>query len=65
MPEFLIKNGHVFDPVQGIRGDKKDIAIKDGRIVEKVGPSAKVIDASDMTVMAEASMTIPTWQAPR
>ena len=37
MPEFIIRNGHVFDPVQGITGDKKDIAIKDGRIVEKVG----------------------------
>jgi len=29
MSEYIIKNGHVFDPVQGIKGDKKDISIKD------------------------------------
>ena len=45
MSEYIIKNGHVFDPVQGIKGDKKDIAIKDGKIVDKVGSGAKVIDA--------------------
>ena len=54
MSEFIVRNGHVFDPVQGIRGDRKDIAIKDGRIVEKVGASAKVVDATGMTVMAGA-----------
>ncbi|RQD79810.1 MAG: formylmethanofuran dehydrogenase subunit A [Methanocalculus sp. MSAO_Arc1] len=52
MAEYLIKNGFVFDPVQGIDGDKKDIAIKDGKIVEKVGSGAKEIDASGKTVMA-------------
>ena len=35
MSEFIIRNGHVFDPVQGIKGDKKDIAVKDGKIVEQ------------------------------
>ncbi|MFA4861901.1 formylmethanofuran dehydrogenase subunit A [Methanoregula sp.] len=54
MSEFIIKNGHVFDPVQGIKGDKKDIAVKDGKIVDKVGSGAKVIDAKDKTVMAGA-----------
>jgi formylmethanofuran dehydrogenase subunit A len=54
MSEFLIKNGYVFDPVQGIKGDRKDIAVKDGKIVEKVGSGAKVIDAKDKTVMAGA-----------
>ena len=54
MSEYIIKNGHVFDPVQGIKGDKKDIAIKDGKIVDKVGSGAKVIDASGKTVMAGA-----------
>ena len=52
MSEILIKNGFVFDPVQGIKGDKKDIAIKDGVIVESVSSAAKVIDAAGMTVMA-------------
>ena len=28
MSEYIIKNGRVFDPVQGIKGDKKDIAVK-------------------------------------
>ncbi|MDP3397376.1 MAG: formylmethanofuran dehydrogenase subunit A [Methanoregula sp.] len=54
MSEYLIKNGHVFDPVQGIKGDKKDIGVKDGKIVDKVSSSAKVIDASGKTVMAGA-----------
>jgi len=54
MAEFIIKNGHVFDPVQGIKGDKADVAIKDGKIVDKVSSSAKVIDAKGKTVMAGA-----------
>lgn len=54
MSEYIIKNGHVFDPVQGIKGDKKDIAVKDGKIVDKVGSSAKTIDAKGKTVMAGA-----------
>ena len=52
MAEYLIKNGFVFDPVQGINGDKKDIAIRDGKFVESVGAGAKVIDAAGKTVMA-------------
>ena len=54
MSEYIIKNGHVFDPVQGIKGDKADVAIKDGKIVDKVGSGAKVIDAKGKTVMAGA-----------
>jgi formylmethanofuran dehydrogenase subunit A len=54
MSEYVIKNGHVFDPVQGIKGDKAEVAIKDGKIVEKAGSGAKVIDAKGMTVMAGA-----------
>ncbi len=34
MSEFLIKNGFVFDPLQGIKGDRMEIAVKDGKIVE-------------------------------
>lgn len=50
--ELLIKNGYVFDPLNGINGEKMDIAIKDGKIVENVNEShAKIIDASGMTVM--------------
>ena len=36
MTEILIKNGFVFDPINKINGEKMDIAIKDGKIVEKV-----------------------------
>ncbi len=52
MSELLIKNGKVFDPINGVKGDLMDIAIKDGKIVESVSSGAKVIDASGMTVMA-------------
>jgi len=52
MSEMLIKNGYVFDPISGIKGDKTDIAIKDGKIVEKVSSKAKIIDAAGKTVMA-------------
>ena len=52
MTELLIKNGFVFDPKNGINGEKMDIAIKDGKIVEKVNArKAKIIDATGLTVM--------------
>jgi len=50
--ELLIKNGAVYDPINGIAGDKMDIAIKDGKIVERVSSSASVIDAGGRLVMA-------------
>ena len=34
MTELLIKNGFVFDPLNKINGEKMDIAIKNGKIVE-------------------------------
>ena len=44
--ELLIKNGFVYDPINGINGEKMDIAIKDGKIVESVHEKrAKKIDA--------------------
>ncbi len=49
--ELLIKNGFVYDPINGINGEKMDIAVKDGKIVKDVGRNAKVIDASGMVVM--------------
>jgi len=56
MAEYIIKNGHVFDPLQGIKGDKADVAIKDGKIVKdnQVSSKAKTIDAKGKTVMAGA-----------
>ncbi len=51
MTEMLIKNGFVFDPINKIDGEKLDIAVKNGKIVEKVSSKAKVIDAQGFTVM--------------
>jgi formylmethanofuran dehydrogenase subunit A len=51
MPELLIRNGYVFDPLHRIEGERMDIAVKDGKIVESVGRKARVLDASGMTVM--------------
>ncbi|UUX91566.1 formylmethanofuran dehydrogenase subunit A [Methanoplanus endosymbiosus] len=55
MAEYIIKNGFVVDPTQGINCEKMDVAVKDGKIVdasEVMG--AKVIDASGKLVMAGA-----------
>jgi formylmethanofuran dehydrogenase subunit A len=52
MAEILVKAGFVIDPTRKIDGDVGDIAIKDGKIVDKVSSSAKVIDAKGKVVMA-------------
>jgi formylmethanofuran dehydrogenase subunit A len=50
--ELLIKNGFVFDPINGIKGEKMDIAVLNGKIVETVNDrNAKIVDASGLTVM--------------
>nr|MDO8081587.1 formylmethanofuran dehydrogenase subunit A [Candidatus Freyarchaeota archaeon] len=53
MAELLIKNGYVYDPTNNIDGEKIDIAIKDGKVVEasKLSKKAQVIDAAGMVVM--------------
>ncbi|TFG05510.1 MAG: formylmethanofuran dehydrogenase subunit A, partial [Promethearchaeota archaeon] len=51
MSDLIIKNGIVYDPLNGIDGEKKEIHIKDGKVVEKVNGDAKIIDASGMIVM--------------
>lgn len=49
--ELLIKNGSVFDPLNKINGEKMDIAVKNGKIVEAVDEhKAKIINASGLTV---------------
>ncbi len=51
--ELLIANAVVYDPVNGIDGEKVDIAVKDGRIVETSElKEPKVLDASGMMAMA-------------
>jgi formylmethanofuran dehydrogenase subunit A len=50
--ELLIRNGFVFDPVNGINGEKMDIAIHDEKIVASVNErKARKIDAHGMIVM--------------
>ena len=51
---LLIKNGYVYDPLNKIDGEKVNIAIKNGKIVEEsqINPlEAKVIDATNKIVM--------------
>ncbi|HUI39383.1 MAG TPA: formylmethanofuran dehydrogenase subunit A [Methanothrix sp.] len=52
---MIIKNGCVFDPLNDIGGDIKDIFIRGGKVVEGLfgaeARDAKVIDARGMTVM--------------
>ncbi len=51
MSELLVGNGYVYDPLNRIDGEKMDIAIRNGVVVENVSSSAKVVDASGMIVM--------------
>lgn len=51
MSGLVIKNGLVFDPINGIDGEKKDIYIEDGKIVGSPVKNAKEIDASNLIVM--------------
>lgn len=46
-----IRNGTVYDPANGIEGEKMDIFVCDGKIVGEIKPD-KIIDATDKTVMA-------------
>ncbi|MFX1398741.1 MAG: formylmethanofuran dehydrogenase subunit A [Promethearchaeota archaeon] len=48
---IIIKNGLVYDPLNSIDGEKQEIHVKNGVIVEKVeAEDAKVIDASGMII---------------
>ncbi len=46
-----IINGEVYDPLNGINGGIKEICIRDGKIVDEVPNTAKIIDASNLVVM--------------
>ena len=45
-----IINGEVYDPINGINGEVRDICVQDGRIVADA-PGAPTIDAAGMVVM--------------
>jgi len=49
---LLISNGFVYDPLNGIDGERMSLCVKGGKIVEDIDErEAKVIDASGMVVM--------------
>lgn len=50
--EYLLKNGIVYDPVNSINGEKKDVMVKDGKIVDTVSSNAKILDVNNKIVMA-------------
>ncbi len=51
----IIRNGYVFDPLNGINGEVSDIFIKDGKVVSSLSSAqqrdATIIDATEKTVM--------------
>ena len=51
MSTIRIVNGTVYDPINNINGEIKDICIEDGRIVESVPEDASRIDAQGMVIM--------------
>ena len=55
MAATIIKNGYVFDPLNGIDGEVKDIFIRDGKVVASLSGAeardATIIDATGKTVM--------------
>lgn len=51
MTKLIIKNGTVFDPINNVKGEKKDIFIENGKIVENCSEKdAEVINAANMIV---------------
>ena len=49
---LLLKNGFVYDPLNGVNGEVMDILVEDGKIVERHrSKDLKVIDVSGMVVM--------------
>lgn len=49
---LILKNGLVYDPMNEIDGERMDLHIRDGKIVEKVDErKARIVDVSSMIVM--------------
>ncbi|TFG33939.1 formylmethanofuran dehydrogenase subunit A [Candidatus Thorarchaeota archaeon] len=49
--EFILQNGTIFDPLNGIDSEMKDICVSNGKIVEKVSEHARKIDLKGRVVM--------------
>ena len=46
-----IKNGKVYDPLNGIDGEIKEICVQDGKIVDSIPDDSPCIDAHGMVVL--------------
>jgi formylmethanofuran dehydrogenase subunit A len=46
-----ISGGQVHDPANDVDGEVRDVCLRDGKVVEEVGPEARRIDARGMVVM--------------
>ncbi|MEM3079595.1 MAG: amidohydrolase family protein, partial [Thermoproteota archaeon] len=51
MSGLVIRNGLVYDPLNRVEGERMDIYVKDGKIVEGPLKNAEVVDASHMVIM--------------
>ena len=51
MTEIRISGGAVHDPANDVDGDVRDLCLRDGKVVDDVGPGARRIDARGMVVM--------------
>jgi formylmethanofuran dehydrogenase subunit A len=49
--EIRITGGTVHDPANDVDGEIRDVCLKDGKVVDDVGPDARRIDARGMVVM--------------
>jgi formylmethanofuran dehydrogenase subunit A len=49
--EIRISGGAVHDPANDLDGEIRDVCLKDGKVVDEVGPEARRIDARGMVVM--------------
>ena len=56
MDKLIIKNGLVYDPINNIKGEEKDILIESGTVVDKFtnNKDIKEIDANGKTVIPSA-----------
>jgi formylmethanofuran dehydrogenase subunit A len=49
---IIIKNGYVFDPINGVDCERKDIFLSNGKVVEEIREkNSKIIEAKNKTVM--------------
>jgi len=52
MADLIVKGGYVYDPINGVNGEKMDIMISGGKVVEDMSArGAKVLNAENKVVM--------------